>query len=240
MPGNDCRPFNNPTETYRFYSLPFCQEHDDGKKGAQKHKQRLGESMAGDRRESSPYMINYGENVENKVLCSKEFETEDLNTLRDAVQNSYFFEMYVEDLPMWGYVGDEDYDVAGKSYLFPHLNFKFGMNEDRIVSATINTDVDKMVEITDTEKPIKVDFTYSVEFFKDDLPWKRRMRRYEHSAFMPHAIEIHWLSIINSCVLVLLLTAFLTIIFMRVLKNDFSRYMDVDEETMEEEEVRLL
>jgi hypothetical protein len=45
------------------------------------------------------------------------------------------------------------------------------------------------------------------------------------------------LSIINSFVLVLLLTAFLTIIMMRVLKNDLSRYMNVDEDTLEEEEV---
>jgi sensor histidine kinase regulating citrate/malate metabolism len=41
--------------------------------------------------------------------------------------------------------------------------------------------------------------------------------------------QIHWLSIINSFVLVLLLTAFLAVILMRVLKNDFSRYMEMDE-----------
>jgi hypothetical protein len=37
-------------------------------------------------------------------------------------------------------------------------------------------------------------------------------------------------------VLVLLLTAFLTIIMMRVLKNDFSRYMEVEEDEIGEEE----
>jgi hypothetical protein len=57
---------------------------------------------------------------------------------------------------------------------------------------------------------------------------------------LPSGFEIHWLSIINSFVLVLLLTAFLTIILLRVLKNDLSRYMELDEETMEEEEVRSL
>jgi len=36
---------------------------------------------------------------------------------------------------------------------------------------------------------------------------------------------------------VLLLTAFLAIILMRVLKNDISRYMDIEDQTMEEEEV---
>jgi len=53
--------------------------------------------------------------------------------------------------------------------------------------------------------------------------------------FFP-SLQIHWLSIINSFVLVLLLTAFLAVILMRVLKNDFSRYMEMDEDDMVEEE----
>ena len=43
------------------------------------------------------------------------------------------------------------------------------------------------------------------------------------------ALQIHWLSIINSFVLVLILTVFLGIILLRVIKNDFTRYMDGDE-----------
>jgi Endomembrane protein 70 len=65
------------------------------------------------------------------------------------------------------------------------------------------------------------------------------MSRYANTRFLPSSFEIHWLSIINSFVLVLLLTAFLTIILLRVLKNDFSRYMELDDDAMEEEEVSL-
>lgn len=55
------------------------------------------------------------------------------------------------------------------------------------------------------------------------------MKRYADSTFLPSTFEIHWLSIINSFVLVMLLTAFLAIILMRILKKDFSKYMEVDE-----------
>lgn len=55
------------------------------------------------------------------------------------------------------------------------------------------------------------------------------MARYADSTFLPSTFEIHWLSIINSFVLVMLLTAFLAIILMRILKKDFSKYMEVDE-----------
>ncbi|CAM9157431.1 unnamed protein product [Discosporangium mesarthrocarpum] len=62
------------------------------------------------------------------------------------------------------------------------------------------------------------------------------MEKYVNTGFLPKGFEIHWLSIINSFVLVLILTAFLAIILMRVLKNDFTRYMDGDEEEVGEEE----
>lgn len=68
------------------------------------------------------------------------------------------------------------------------------------------------------------------------MTWKKRMTRYHNGRNLPKSFEIHWLSIINSIVLVLLLTAFLTIILLRVLKNDFSRYMELDDDAIEEEE----
>ena len=154
--------------------------------------------------------------------------------------------MFIEDLPMWGYVGDFENEDAilgemdgSHTYLFPHLHFKVGTHKSQIVSVTVTTERDRRVDITNVHKPTTVTFSYSVEWFEDDLPWKFRMTRYADSRFLPGSFEIHWLSIINSFVLVLLLTAFLTIILMRVLKNDFSRYMELDDESLEEEEVSL-
>ena len=52
-------------------------------------------------------------------------------------------------------------------------------------------------------------------------------RRSSHpGCFLP---QIHWFSIINSCVTVLLLTGFLATILMRVLKNDFLKYSRDDD-----------
>jgi len=98
--------------------------------------------------------------------------------------------------------------------------------------------MDRRVDITEVDYPKTVQFSYSVEWYPEQLEWKDRLTRYTESRFVPSSFEIHWLSIINSFVLVLLLTAFLTIIMLRVLKNDFSRYMELDDEALEEEEVR--
>jgi len=43
-------------------------------------------------------------------------------------------------------------------------------------------------------------------------------------------LEIHWLSIINSTVLVILLTGFLAIILLRILKSDYANYAKESEE----------
>ena len=154
--------------------------------------------------------------------------------------------MFVDDLPMWGYIGEvvgEDLIMGemmdgGKTYLYTHLHFQLGYSDERIVTATMSTHDDRKVDITDATKPMPIQFTYSVEWEPSNVEWKDRFQMYHDNRFLPGSFEIHWLSIINSFVLVLLLTAFLTIIMMRVLKNDLSRYMNVDEDTVDEEEVR--
>jgi len=35
----------------------------------------------------------------------------------DAIEDDYYFEMFVEDLPMWGYIGE----VEGEELLLGHL-----------------------------------------------------------------------------------------------------------------------
>lgn len=183
------RPFNNPIEKYRFYSLPFCDTHDThGVKGGEKHKQRLREAMAGDRRESSPYVVHYGRNVSNSVVCGKTLTKDDVKAFKEAIEHYYFFEMYVEDIPMAGFIGDvQNEDTIGRDLgrafsgpqatysgtytLFTHLNFQFGMNNGKIVSASVTTDNMKTVDITNDESK-DVQFSYSVTWVPENTKWK--------------------------------------------------------------------
>mmetsp|Transcript_26860 Transcript_26860/g.56115 ORF Transcript_26860/g.56115 Transcript_26860/m.56115 type:complete len:609 (+) Transcript_26860:9-1835(+) len=246
---NKVGPFNNPHETYRYYSLPFCRMHEslspesEVLAGGQKHKQALTENIAGDRKETSPYDVTFGDQVPWRQLCDVTLTPDQVKAFKEAVHQDYFFEFFVEDLPMWGYVGEivgEDLllgELEGsRTYLFPHLHFKLGVHNDNIVSASVYTQSHRRVDITDASQPTQVQFSYSVEWVNEiKLKHANRMSRYVDSAFLPSSLEIHWLSIINSFVLVLLLTTFLTVILVRVLKNDLSRYT-LDEEEGEEEE----
>lgn len=153
--------------------------------------------------------------------------------------------MFVDDLPLWGYLGEVAHEefLLGQSiqgarvYLYPHLHFSIGYNHNQIVSTNVTTDTKRKIDITDTTTGQEIVFSYSVEWVHTpDIQYEHRMQRYTDSTFVPTSFEIHWLSIINSFVLVMLLTAFLTIILMRILKKDFSRYLEVDEEELAEDE----
>jgi hypothetical protein len=54
--------------------------------------------------------------INSKPLCELEAIThsfdaswvilKQIKSLRDAIEDDYFFEMFIDDLPMWGYIGE--------------------------------------------------------------------------------------------------------------------------------------
>ncbi|TFJ86270.1 hypothetical protein NSK_002478 [Nannochloropsis salina CCMP1776] len=239
---NKVGPFNNPSETYQYYSLPYCKEGSGGVSRRERH--GLGELLVGDRKVVSPYEVNFLDSFTWRLLCKVELSEEDKKTFAEAIEDEYYFEMFVDGLPMYGYVGEPEGQApilghtfeGSHTFLYPHLHFSIGYNKDQIVSVNVTTLNQRKVEILDPNLK-EVEFSYSVDWIEEpQLAWADRMLRYADSRFIPSTFEIHWLSIINSFVLVLLLTIFLTIILMRVLKNDVSRYMEIDNDEILEEE----
>lgn len=262
-------PVNNPSETYNYYVLPFCAPKGDGSV-----QQDMSESLTGDRKVETAYELPFATDVEFKEVCTQEYSGEELSKLATAVEEDWYFEMFADELPMWGYVGEheaEDFLLGhtdrSKHYLYTHLHFTIGYNGDKVVTANVSASPAYRQDITGPEeedvnlgeskgrggaggagggssggdKPrpdrLRVTFSYSVSWVASTVLHEDRMDVYSASNFLPQTLEIHWLSIINSLVLVMLLTAFLAIILMRVIKNDFTRYMraDEDEEVGEEE-----
>lgn len=178
----------------------------------------LGEVLNGDRLVHAKYELNFREDKERESLCKKTLSKEDVHVFREAVKQDYYFQMYYDDLPIWGFVGKiEDQDL--KYSLYTHVIFEVLYNEDRVIEISVATGTET-VDITE-DKEVEVEFQYSVKWKDTEKPFDRRMEKYSKYSFLPQHLEIHWFSIINSCVTVLLLTGFLATILMRVLKNDF-------------------
>ncbi|KAF5747991.1 transmembrane 9 superfamily member 4 [Tripterygium wilfordii] len=231
---NKVGPFHNPSETYRYFDLPFCSSAPVKEK-----KEALGEVLNGDRLVSAPYKLDFLNEKESELACKRRLTKEQVAQFRGAVSKDYYFQMYYDDLPIWGFLGKVDKEGKSdpseyKYYLFKHLIFNILYNKDRVIEITVQSDQNSLVDITE-DKEVEVEFTYTVKWKDTEIPFEKRMDKYSQSSSLPHHLEIHWFSIINSCVTVLLLTGFLATILMRVLKNDFSKYAH-DEESADDQE----
>lgn len=229
-------PFTNPSETYEYYSLPYCQPKD----GVKYKTLGMGEVVDANRMASSPYQLNFGVPKDSVSICERSLDEKEIGKFRMAVQNDWYFQMYYDDLPVWGFIGKmEKVMQGGKTqyvfYLFTHIDFDIKYNDDGVIEINISTDPAKALDISTTAKvPLHVQFTYSVKWTRTHTAFAQRLQRYERFPLNPVHLEIHWFSIINSCVTVLLLTGFLATILMRVLKADFAKYSKDD--ALDEEE----
>jgi len=233
---NKVGPFANPNEVYSFYSLPFCAPEN-----LEIRREDLGPLLKGDRPMKTLYDISFRVQSSWKSLCKAHLDDIDVNKFRRAIIDDYYFEMMLDELPIWGYVGELETKALLKSanatryYLFTHLDFSIAYNGERVIEVNVSADPLQRVDLAQGGAR-DVEFSYSVHWQQTHVAFADRMGRYAQSSFLPQSFEIHWLSIINSFVLVLLLTGFLSIILMRVLKNDFSRYAAAEDEEDEEEE----
>lgn len=192
-------------------------------------KEALGEVLNGDRLVSAPYKLDFRKEKDSEVVCKKKLKKEEVAQFRAAVAKDYYFQMYYDDLPIWGFIGKVDKEGKTdpseyKYFLYKHIQFDIRYNKDRVVEINARTDPHSMVDLTE-DKEVDVEFMYTVKWSETDASFEKRMEKYSQTSSMPHHLEIHWFSIINSCVTVLLLTGFLATILMRVLKNDFIKYV---------------
>jgi len=235
---NKVGPFANPNEVYAFYSLPYCAPNE-----LEMKREDLGPLLKGDRPTKTLYNIRFREDISWRQLCKLQLTPTQTSKFKQAIVDDYYFEMMLDELPIWGYVGEletksinfaREFDNTTRYFLFTHLDFSIAWNGNHIIEVNVSADPLQRVDLGSGQR--KVDFSYSVRWIQTDVPVQERMNRYAQYSFLPQSFEIHWLSIINSFVLVLLLTGFLAIILMRVLKNDFSRYTRTAEDIEDDEE----
>jgi len=227
---NKVGPYANPSETYNYYRLAYCRPES-----LQGKNHKLGQLLLGDRKVNTPYEIKFREDIAWRELCQQELTPRELKMFQEATARDFFFELYFDSLPIWGYVGEiSEEDVLlhtseTHSYLYTHLHFDLGYNENQVVQVNISFGAPpdffpQRVEITDDRQQV-VTFSYSVAWHESPMPWRLRLSHIHSQAMLPGTMEVHWLSIVNSFVLVVLLTVFLSIILVRVVKNDFTRLM---------------
>ncbi|KAM1120413.1 hypothetical protein ACFX13_045270 [Malus domestica] len=205
---NKVGPYNNPQETYNYYSLPFCHQS-----------------------ENAAHKWGGLENVDRATICQLELDDQKVKQFKDAIENNYWFEFFMDDLPLWGFVGELQQDKNsgnGKHVLYTHKNIIVKYNNDQIIHVNLTQDSPKPLEVGK-----KLDLTYSVKWIATTVTFARRFDVYLDYPFFEH--QIHWFSIFNSFMMVIFLTGLVSMILMRTLRNDYAKYAreDDDLETLE-------
>ncbi|XP_022867769.1 transmembrane 9 superfamily member 1-like [Olea europaea var. sylvestris] len=218
---NKVGPYNNPQETYNYYSLPFCRPS-----GNAAHKWGgLGEVLGGNELIDSLIDIKFKKSVDKTTICELELDEAKVKQFKDAIDNSYWFEFFIDDLPLWGFVGE---NTDNKHVLYTHKSITVNYNKDQIIHVNLTQGGAKPLEVGKT-----VDMTYSVKWILTNTSFARRFDVYLDYPFFEH--QIHWFSIFNSFMMVIFLTGLVSMILMRTLRNDYAKYAreDDDLETLE-------
>jgi len=224
---NKIGPYSNPSETYKFYNkLRFCMPRE-GIETPIQHKNKFGEDISGNKNFESAYVLPFKED-KRATLCRLTLNKDDIAKYKKAIDQFYFFEMEYDHLPLYGFVGAvvPSPVKGGKSkyYYFAHLHFHILYNKNQVIRGNITADLGKMQELKEPETTF--DVTYSVQWTPTNIPCKDR----SNPEGPKIDNKIHWLSIMNSIILVLLLTGFLAIIILRILKNDYTRYALIEDD----------
>jgi len=214
---NTVGPYHNRQETYEYYSLPFCKGH---KKTISHYHETLGEALQGVELEFSGLDVKFKEDVSLTQFCSVKLTPANYDAFSYAIRHRYWYQMYIDDLPVWGIVGEKNEDDV--LYMWTHKKFEIGYNGDQIVE--INLTSENKVKV---EEGGDLPFTYQVTWKQSQMTYEKRYEKYLDPGFFQH--RIHWFSIFNSFMMVIFLVGLVSMILMRTLRKDYARYSKEDD-----------
>ena len=169
----------------------------------------LGEVVDANRLVSSVYNIPFRTDLDYEVICTEELTPKQLKKFRNAVAKDYYFQMFYDGLPIWGFVGKvekekdsihaefEDLHLVESKYngprmehyfLFTHLHFDILYNDDRVIEVSLSTDPTQVVDITEPEAEgglTKAEFSFSVKWRPTKIEFEDRMLKYKRYQFLP-------------------------------------------------------
>ena len=119
-------PYFNPHETYHYYKLPVCRP-----KEIQHRPLTLGEVLDGDRMAYSLYNIRFLQNEDAKPLCTNPITAEDVETLKAAIRELYYFEFSIDDLREFTFcqLFEVNYEFFGHISAFPSPMFPLALQD---------------------------------------------------------------------------------------------------------------
>jgi transmembrane 9 superfamily protein 3 len=235
--------------------LPYCapetKHHPDQVDGKFKEfkLQSIGEYLGGHALRHSGHDITFTPEDKTETCVTAPLTTEQADLFKEAIHHRWFYQMYLDDLPVWGMVGElteknakfdlDKVQVLGKDdkdrldhvhekdsemqeyepYVYTTRNLLIKYNMDQIVQVDLTSDPKSLVLVKAGEK---YKFDLHVHWEKTEDEFHSRFDRYLDHDFFKH--PIHWFSVFNSFMMVLFLMGLVALILLRTLKKDYARF----------------
>ncbi|XP_043287073.1 transmembrane 9 superfamily member 3 isoform X1 [Venturia canescens] len=208
-------PYHNRQETYPYFFLPFCRDHNIT---VNHYHETLSEALQGIELEFSGLGIKFKNDVVKSTSCTQVLSEEDTKAFIYAVKYQYWYQMYIDNLPIWGVVGElEEKNGVVSYYIWTHKKFDIGYNGNQIVDVNLTSEYKEKIETG-----AQISFSYEVNWRKSNVKYEDRFDKYLDPNFFQH--RIHWFSIFNSFMMVVFLVGLVSMILMRTLRKDYARY----------------
>jgi len=206
----------------------------------------MGEHLGGHALRHSGHDIQFLNQSTNPEKCTtKKLTKSEADQFAQAIQHRWFYQMYLDDLPVWGMVGEmlpkidkfsakekddlerldhmmelDDSEIQNlHPYVYTTRNLIISYNKDQVVKVDLTSDPKSLTEV---KEGVALDFSLHVQFESTTDEFHSRFDRYLDHEFFKH--PIHWFSIFNSFMMVLFLMGLVALILLRTLKKDYARY----------------
>jgi len=105
---NKVGPYANPQEAYDYYTLPYCKPLNSHREFNELKSYTLGEILGGHTLRSSGHNVHFPPHSEDtdEECTTSPLTADEAKAFSRAAQEQWFYQMYLDDLPVWGMVGE--------------------------------------------------------------------------------------------------------------------------------------
>lgn len=168
----------------------------------------LGEALGGNHLVDSGLAFAFAKDTPRTTLCATELGEAEAAAFAGAVARSFWIEWVIDDLPVWGMVGESD-EEGGAEAVYTHRTYTLGYNGPFLVSVNVTSSSPAALDVGAV-----LSFSYAVVWVEEPgRSFERRFEAYLESSNLE--TKIHWMAVANSFLMVLFLTGLLALVLLR-------------------------
>ncbi|OHS94697.1 Transmembrane 9 superfamily member 3 [Tritrichomonas foetus] len=204
-------PEDNPAEYYPIKNFPIFQNSKIDLKPSPRRS--LDDIIFGNCLTDVGFHFNFKKNINDQIFAEIDLNNQNnANILNNAIQNSYWIQLFIDDLPVFYHIGNFQ---NGVSQIYQKVIFNIDYN-DRNEIIEINVTTSSPKKIADNIK-----LTFSVNWIQTNRNYNDRSYKYTNDEFFKH--PIHKYSLINSGLLVFLLIVLIILLLNRISAREYNR-----------------